>query len=249
MLSRISNSIAALLLCGAVLAFALVTDARGDGAGPNPFVSSSSGAADFDALVQLTPNGEHDSRVGAILAAHPDRDVLICLAGCGGGGPKVVTIREAGVPVTIKVAAEAGKNAPQRQLRPTSGKQPHPMPGVAAAAPAVEDSNSRPAIGDVICLAGCIGAPGEVVQEAVRLTWIDPSTNQELRNALRGLADRLFAKEAEAAARAARDGAEGRHAWMSDEARRMLLVEPALPSVLAALVRTASTMVERAPIR
>lgn len=149
MSSRVSNSIAALLLFGAVIACARVPAARGD-SNPSPFVNSSSGTGDFDALVQMSPNGENDSRVGAILAAHPDRDVLICLAGCGGGGPKVVAIREAGVPVTIKVAAEPGKGAAKGQLRPSSGERQGQA--AAAKAPAVEDSSTKPVIGDVICL-------------------------------------------------------------------------------------------------
>lgn len=209
---------------------------------PVPFVRAVPMQPDADEMVQLEPNGEHDNRVGAILAAHPDRDVLICLAGCGGGGPKIVSLR----PHTVAVAAMTRDTAQARELRPSSGDMP------VRSAPAKSNGPSalevQPAVGDVICLAGCIGAPGEVVQQAVRLTWINQSANTELRAALRDLTDRLIAQEAEAAASKASTGAGGRHAWMSDDARRMLVEQP-LPVALAALVRSATALAEKSPLR
>ncbi len=149
------------------------------------FVKSAPSPGDIDPLVQSGPGGEHDRRVGVILAAHPDRDVLICLAGCGGGGPKLVAVRNR--PAAVVAAAIPA----QRELKPASATMV--APGGAAIS-----EHAQPPVGDVICIAGCVGAPGEVVQQAVRLTWIGQGASEDLKSALRGLADRVMAREAAA---------------------------------------------------
>ena len=216
-------------------------EATSDSGTPQPFADYAPSPADIDPILHAAPSGDHDARVGAILAAHPDRDVLICLAGCGSGGPKIVALRQHGV----AIAATAMGALPSRELRPSSGEAPRrdtPDPSPGQPAP-----SALPAVGDVICLAGCVGNPGEVVQQAVRLTWIDQNASEELRTALRGLARRLIAQD-DAVASRMHEGSSGRHAWMSDDARRMLIA-PRLSPLLAALVRSATTMVERPPQR
>ncbi len=260
MSSRVRSRQAAAWACGSLFALISFTAVHADddeaGLPPNseppvPFVTNVPTAveAETDSIVQLSPNGENDNRVGAILAAHPDRDVLICLAGCGGGGPKIVTVRQHARVVAANAGAttitvKARDMSATREMKPSSADLPtldkpaspqaHPHPG------------SEPAVGDVICLAGCAGAPGEVVQEAIRLTWIDKATNEELRNALRAVAERLTTQDTAGAALVTRGASDSRHTWMSDHARRMLVDEP-LPSVLAALVRSATAMVDRSP--
>lgn len=246
MSSRVRGRVAFVLGLVAVLAFAPGAAVRADDdeasddeqSQPSPgsregstFVKSAPSPGDIDPLVQSGPGGERDHRVGVIIAAHPDRDVLICLAGCGGGGPKLVAVRNR--PAAIVAAAIPA----QRELKPVSATMV--APGGAAIS-----EHAQPPVGDVICIAGCIGAPGEVVQQAVRLTWIGQGASEDLKSALRGLADRVMAREAAAQVADARDGLAARQAWVSDHARRML-VEPALPAVLAALVRSASAVAGR----
>lgn len=244
-------------ISGVILALATATVAHAeDDDTPQPGISGGPSTIDrreasppeIDPLVDLASHRGNDSRVGAILAAHPDRDVLLCLAGCGDGGPKVVSIRSR---VSESAAGTSALGVDQTSDRPlvmqlSSAEIPaRQKPAPEQGRQTIQD---QPEVGDVICLAGCIGKPGEVVQASVRLTWIDRSASKELRSALRGLADRLIAQEAEAAAAAALTGTDGRHAWMSDTARRMLVEKP-LPSALAALVRSASALADNSPLR
>ncbi len=190
---------------------------RGSG---QPYATRDSSSAPFDPDVFVGLQSSNDSApaVTAILAAHPDRDVLICLAGCG-GGPKLVAIRNR--PAGLVAAAEnAG------QLVPSAAEIPN------AAAPVRE-----PSVGDVICLAGCLGSPGEVVQHGIRLTWVGRNANEELRIALRSIGDRLLADQTLQPAQEA----SGR-AWVSPKARSLLVMDQ-LPTVLADLVRTAHPLI------
>lgn len=249
MSNRVSGNVIAALVRGGIFALASATavhaedddiaSERPKAENPTPFVRSAPAPADPDNLVSFEPNGERDQRVGAILAAHPDRDVLICLAGCGGGGPKIVALRHH----AAKAVDPAGGATPTAELRTSSGSFAL-KPAAMTTSAAQPDLAAKPAVGDVICLAGCIGEPGEVVQEAVRLTWINHGASEDLRSALRGLAERLIAEDAKAAVDTVRGATEGRHAWMSDEAR-LMLVAPALPPVLASLVKSATALVER----
>ncbi|PPD27994.1 MAG: hypothetical protein CTY20_11870 [Hyphomicrobium sp.] len=190
---------------------------RGSG---QPYASRDSSSAPFDpdAFVGLQSSNDTAPAVTAILAAHPDRDLLICLAGCG-GGPKLVAIRSR--PAALVAAAEsAGQLVPSAAGMPT------------AAAPVRE-----PPVGDVICLAGCFGSPGEVVQHGIRLTWVGHNANEELRTALRSIGDRLMADQSLTPAQEA----SGR-TWVSPKARSLLVMEQ-LPTVLADLVRTAHPLI------
>lgn len=103
--------------------------------------------------------------VAPVLAAHPDRDLILCLAGCG-GGMSIVEIRRR---PQIMVSGE---------MIPASG-----------------GGRSRPDEGDVICIAGCVGAPGAVVFKNVRLSWISDEGGGEIKAALRAIANRVAAAE------------------------------------------------------
>jgi hypothetical protein len=85
-------------------------------------------------------------RVQSILAAHPNEFVTICVAGCDGKS-KVVQI------LPRPVAGRTGEYV-QSSAKDTYGP---PQPGKPARQ--MSDQNN-----DVICLAGCMGKPGQVLQ-------------------------------------------------------------------------------------
>jgi hypothetical protein len=196
-----------------------------------PWVQSAPSGADADVLFSAGVAGTADRRVEVIVAAHPDKDAVICLAGCG-GGPRLVALRtREAAPIS---AAGAGGDSGRRLLPAMSTTT-----AAEGAAPTVEPT---PDVADVICVAGCAGAPGEVVHRGVRLTWIDRGPGEELKAALRTVAERLAAAEHERAVTPAVRAADGvgQH-WVSQRARRLLTDSP-LPAVLAVMVRSAATM-------
>jgi hypothetical protein len=160
---------------------------------PNPFVRSEGFRDEQDVMVPLAVGGDADKRIGAILARHPDRDLVICLAGCG-GGPKLVAVR----------AKPAVANADAGRM-------------LAPAASAL-DGEHAPRSGDVICLAGCVGAPGETVHRGVRLAWVGEGASLEIKAALRAVAARLLAEES-----ALRADDDMPRTWVSAAARRLLV--------------------------
>ncbi len=89
-------------------------------------------------------------RVKSILAAHSDQFVVLCVGGCGGGKTRIVQL----LPKPVK--------ARTAEFRPS------------AAGP---EGSGRRAIGrfaadesdDVVCVAGCVGRPGQVVQRNLDL--------------------------------------------------------------------------------
>lgn len=103
--------------------------------------------------------------IAPILAAHPDRDLVLCLAGCG-DGMSIVQIRKR--PQIMAAVSE---------LIPTAGAPGHTPTG------------------DVICIAGCVGAPGKVVFTNVRLSWISDDGSNEIKAALRAIASRIIESE------------------------------------------------------
>lgn len=86
-------------------------------------------------------------RVEPILAAHPNQYVVICVAGCG-GKPRAVQI------LPRPVEGRTGEFVPSAAGRGREAYGP-PRP-----AQPVGRSESN----DVVCIAGCIGRPGQVVQ-------------------------------------------------------------------------------------
>jgi hypothetical protein len=125
--------------------------------------------------------------VAPLLARHPDRDLVICLAGCG--GTSIVAIRRRGIAL---VSAE---------LVTTSGS-----------------GEERPSSGDVICVAGCTGAPGMVVYRNARLTWLEDDAGTRIAAHLRTIADRIVAA-------GALDIETFPRRWVSEEARHKLSTE------------------------
>ena len=93
-------------------------------------------------------------RVHSILAGHPSQFVVICVAGCA-GKPTIVQILPR--PVTGRTS----------EYLPSAGTTDKPVYG-----PAVPGKSAgKVSTGDnaVVCLAGCDGRPGQIVQRVVDL--------------------------------------------------------------------------------
>jgi len=97
-------------------------------------------------------------RVQSILAAHPNQFVVICVAGCD-GKPKAVQI----LPRPVK--GRTGAFVPSAAK---IGREPYgpPLPGQGTVKTATESD-------DVVCMAGCLGRPGQIVQ---RIPGLPPPT-------------------------------------------------------------------------
>jgi hypothetical protein len=108
-----------------------------------------------------------DKRIAPVLALHSEHDVVLCLAGCGGPGISIVEIRR----------------KPQVLAASFSEMVPH------------SSGRKLPISGDVVCLAGCTGSPGQVVFRNVRLSWINDEGSETIKTALRAIAGRLIAAE------------------------------------------------------
>ena len=88
-------------------------------------------------------------RVKPFLAAHPDQFVVLCVAGCS-GKPKIVQL----LPRPAK-----GRTA---EYLPSAGGPDDKLKGAYGRVAADESD-------DVVCLAGCSGRPGKVVQRMLDL--------------------------------------------------------------------------------
>lgn len=128
-------------------------------------VATNSGADDAEEGGMPASN----PRVRSILAEHPSQFVVICVAGCD-GKPKIVQILPR--PVTGRTA----------EYLPSAGTMDKPVYGPAApgkqAAKAATDGNA------VICMAGCVGRPGQVVQRVVELPPVGKSAPKPAPTAL-----------------------------------------------------------------
>lgn len=93
-------------------------------------------------------------RVRSLLAGHPSQFVVICVAGCD-GKPKIVQI----LPRPVK-----GRTAEYLPSAGTTDKPVYgpPVPGRSGTKAAI-DTNA------VVCVAGCAGRPGQIVQRIVDL--------------------------------------------------------------------------------
>ena len=112
--------------------------------------------------------------VRMILAAHPDQDLVLCLAGCG-DLPSIVHIR-ANAPLAGP-KQNAGAPAGSVQAAPTTR------------GPAIDQV--RPESGDVICVAGCSGPAGGTVLHNARLTWLTGEAAESMKGVLREIAARI----------------------------------------------------------
>jgi hypothetical protein len=103
-------------------------------------------------------------RVRSILAAHPGQYVVICVAGCN-GKPHAVQI------LPRPVTARAGGYLPSMAKM---GKEAYGPPRPAALA-----RSSVVQANDVVCVAGCVGRPGQVVQ---RVSGLPPPARRKASN-------------------------------------------------------------------
>lgn len=93
-------------------------------------------------------------RVRSILAAHPSQFVVICVAGCA-GKPTIVQILPR--PVTGRTS----------EYLPSAGTTDKPVYGPAV--PGKSAGKAPTYDNGVVCLAGCEGRPGQIVQRVVDL--------------------------------------------------------------------------------
>jgi hypothetical protein len=90
-------------------------------------------------------------RVKPILAAHPNQNVVICVAGCGGKARPVQVLPRV-------VSARTGMFVPSSARMGDSVYGPR-QPGSSGRLRAVTRAD------DVVCIAGCSGKPGQIVQQ------------------------------------------------------------------------------------
>jgi hypothetical protein len=92
-----------------------------------------------------------NSRVKPILAAHPNDNVVICVAGCGGKARAVQVLPR-------MVSGRTGTFVPSSARMGDSVYGPR-QPGSAGRLRAAGRED------DVVCVAGCAGRPGQIVQQ------------------------------------------------------------------------------------
>jgi hypothetical protein len=93
--------------------------------------------------------------VREILAAHPDQFVVICVAGCN-GKTRIVQL------LPKPVIGRAAENVPSAASM-NNGVYGPPLPSKAQRATDLDEAD------DVVCMAGCIGRPGKVLQRITDL--------------------------------------------------------------------------------
>lgn len=118
--------------------------------------------------------GVDDDRdvVKPVLAKHPDSNLVICIAGCGPD------------PQIVQVLPKEPEKRTESQVIPNSANAANAPAGAPAA-------DSKPATGEIRCIAGCNGKRGEVVFKRARISWIEPGESERVRHALREIAERL----------------------------------------------------------
>jgi hypothetical protein len=89
-------------------------------------------------------------RVKSILASHPDQFVVLCVAGCGDKTAKIVQM----LPRPVK--------ARTAEFQPSAA-------GPEGKAKSAKGSFAADESDDVVCVAGCTGKPGQVVQRNLDL--------------------------------------------------------------------------------
>jgi hypothetical protein len=105
------------------------------------------------AVVDLHPPrgmAANNPLVKAILAAHPDQFVVICVAGCN-GKTRIVQL------LPKPVSGRTAENVPSA-ARMDRGVYGPPRPGETLRTTNLDEDD------DVVCMAGCIGRPGKVLQ-------------------------------------------------------------------------------------
>lgn len=144
--------------------------------------------------------------VKTVLAAHPEHDLIICIAGCKNGREGHASI------IAQRHHAERFKfaalmNGGLAGLR-----------SLATGQDATPGGNSETVDGEqeeIICLAGCNGPVGMIVFRGMRMLWISKERSKDLKDALRSLAERLAAAEAHKE--------QGGRQWLGVEASHQLM--------------------------
>jgi hypothetical protein len=134
-------------------------------------------AVDEDGEALVVSSGGRDMpasnpRVRSILAAHPDQYVVVCVAGCD-GKPKAVQI------LPRPVMGREGSFVPAKGKMGGKLYGPPPPAGSAAAIAAAKRD-------DIVCVAGCMGRPGQVLQHVSDLPApVKVKPGEKKRNILR----------------------------------------------------------------
>jgi hypothetical protein len=135
----------ALVLCVALaIGWLVLTPAR---ATDTVVVDAGGSVADVEDAGSGMPRS--NPRVAPLLAAHPNENVVACVAGCR-SRPQVVQL----LPKPVKGRRGAFVPSAARMGDDVYGP-PHPTS--ASRVPSIED--------DVVCVAGCVGRRGQVLQE------------------------------------------------------------------------------------
>lgn len=142
--ARVFRHLAPVPLLGAAICWLALVPAR---AADEVVVDAGGSAADVEYAGSGMPRS--NARIAPLLYAHPNENVVACVAGCG-GKPQVVQL----LPKAVKARTGAFVPSAARMGNDVYGP-PHPSsPGRASA---IDD--------DVVCIAGCVGRPGQVLQE------------------------------------------------------------------------------------
>lgn len=147
-------------------------------------------------ILRLERKVQDSPVIADLIARHPGKELVVCLAGCIEGHGAILWQR-----LTFVATVDGAINADDR-------------PDASLHVPTASQS------GDVVCLAGCDGFVGIVVWRGMRLAWIDEQPRKDLTAALDALAMRL------AAAADGRDGqlaGSQPRGWVSTQARDALL--------------------------
>ena len=203
-----------------------------NGAAAPPVSASGSGDALFDASEQSS--ALESTTVKAALAAHPEHELVICLAGCKDGHGSVLWHRArriSSATMDAPAADLAGMARPERWF--AGGTENAPKPAAAAD----DGPTTAPTADSIVCVAGCHGPVGVVVWRGMRLAWIRDAHKDDLMTSLRRLADRLTEYDA------ARTAAGAPRTWVAQAARDGLLSAFAVTDAPTATARQARSPV------
>ena len=156
--------------------------------------------------------------VKAARAAHPDHELVICLAGCKEGHGSVLWQR-----ARQNASATLDAAIGELEIHHATGRwiASEATRGAGAAASTAHNQPAAGAQEAVVCVAGCNGPIGVVVWRGMRLAWVRDTQINDLINALRRLADRLA--ERDSAQYAEQVAAAASRTWVDEAAKKDLL--------------------------
>lgn len=115
-----------------------------------------------------TARNELTKREQDVVDANPEHDLVICMAGCGSGPPRILFKRP-----------KLGENDSGNYIGLAAVKN---TPGTGGTAQ-TED--------EVICIAGCNGAAGTVIWRGMKVAWLGETSRDQLMAALREVHEQL----------------------------------------------------------